>query len=270
MTEKLYEPLPDVDAYLERIGIAQSQSPTVEFLDELIDAHQHAVPFEDLDVYELHQSPSLGIADLFDKIVTRKRGGYCFELNALFNALLKALGYETQPTMGRVLIRPIPHPFVTHRANIVTIGEARYLADVGFGGPMPSFAPRIEDGAMRTERGQTFTLHRFDDYWWEVGFTGENHVDWRVLRFCEMPQQEHDFVPLSFYQAQNPESAFRLHRMANIKTADGANDLRDSTYTEFRNGQKTSWEVEDDALDELLAEKFGIANWQGAAKENAS
>lgn len=262
MTEKLYDPLPNVDAYLERIGIAQAQAPTADFLDELIDAHQHAVPFDDLDVYELHQNPSLGIADLFDKIVTRKRGGYCFELNALFNALLTALGYKTQATMGRVLIRPIPHPLVTHRANIVTIGESRYLADVGFGGPMPSFAPLIEDGATRTERGQTFTLHRADDYWWEVGFTGDNHEDWRVLRFCEMPMQEHDFIPLSFYQAQNDQSAFRLHRMVNIKTPSGAYDLRDSTYTEFRDGQKTSREVEDAELDQLLAEKFGIRNWR--------
>ena len=263
MTEKLYEPLPNVDAYLERIGITRAQAPTAEFLDELIDSHQHAVPFEDLDVFELHRTPSLGIADLFDKIVTHKRGGYCFELNALFNALLKALGYETQPTMGRVLIRPIPYPHVTHRANIVHIGGARYLADVGFGGPMPSFAPLIEDGATRTERNQTFTLHRADDYWWEVGFTGENHDDWRVLRFCEMPSCEHDFVPLSFFQAQNPESAFRLHRMANIKTVDGANDLRDNVYTEFRSGQKTSREVESAAdLDQLLAEKFGIRDWR--------
>ena len=259
MSEKLYEPLPDVDAYLSRIGVARPGAPTADFLDELIDAHQHAVPFEDLDVYERHIAPSLGIADLFDKVIVRKRGGYCFELNALFNALLKALGYQTQPTMGRVLIRPVPYPHVTHRANIVRIGEARYLADVGFGGPMPSFAPLIEDGATRTERGQTFTLHRADDYWWEVGFTGDNHDDWRVLRFCEMPSCEHDFEPLSFFQAQNPQSAFRLHRMANIKTPEGANDLRDNVYTEFRGGAKVSREVEDGpALEQLLADKFGI------------
>jgi len=258
MSEELYEPLPDVDAYLARIGIEQAKEPTTAFLDELINAHQHAVPFDDLDVYELHRTPSLGIGDLFDKVVVRKRGGYCFELNALFNALLKALGYKTQPTMGRVLIRPIPYPHVTHRANIVTIEDARYLADVGFGGPMPSFAPLIEDGATRTERGQTFTLHRFDDYWGEVGFAGENHDGWRVLRFCEMPSSEHDFVPLSFIPAQSPASAFRLHRMANIKTADGAYDLRDNVYTEFHGSEKTSREVEDAELPALLAEKFGI------------
>ena len=259
MTEKLYEPLPDVGAYLERIGIADPEPLTPEFLDKLIDAHQRAVPFDDLDVYEFQMNPSLGIADLFEKIVVRKRGGYCFELNALFNSLLLALGFQTQPVMARVLLRPIPHPLVTHRANIVTIGEERYLADVGFGGPMPNFAQLMRDGASRTDRGQTFTMHAVDDYWWEVGFTGENHDDWRVLRVCEMPMGEHDFIPLSFYQSQNPASAFRMNRMANIKTPDGAYDLRNNTFTEYRNGEKAVVELEDEAqLDQLLREKFGI------------
>ena len=263
MSERLYEPLPSVDGYLARIGIAQAEKPTTAFLDKLIDAHQHAIPFEDLDVYELHRNPSLAIADLYDKIIVRKRGGYCFELNALFNALLVALGYETQPAMGRVLTRPNPYPLITHRATIVTIEGNRYLADVGFGGPMPNFAPCIADNASRTENGQTFTLHRADEYWWEVGYTSGNHDDWRVLRFCEMPMHEHDFIPLSFYQAQNEQSAFRLHRMVNIKTAEGANDLRDSTYTEFRGSEKTTREITDEAqLDQLLAEKFGIVDWR--------
>lgn len=263
MSETLYEPLPDANAYLARIGIDRAQEPTAAFLDMLIDAHQHAVPFEDLDVYELHGDISLGIADLFDKIVVRNRGGYCFELNALFNALLVALGYETQPVMGRVLIRPNPYPLITHRANLVRIDGKRYLADVGFGGPMPSFAPLVEDGASRTELDQTFTLHRADEYWWEVGYTSDNHDDWHVLRFCEMPVGEHDFLPLSFYQAQNDQSAFRLHRMANIKTADGAYDIRDDVYTEFHGNEKTERTIEGaEDLDRLLAEKFGIVAWR--------
>lgn len=263
MTEELYRPLPDLDAYLARIGIDEAAPPTREFLDTLIYAHQHTVPFDDLDVYEKQLAPSLGVADLFDKIVRRKRGGYCFELNALFGALLRALDYDVQPCMARVLLRPIPHPLVTHRANIVTIEGKRYLADVGFGGPMPTFAPLIEDGATRTEAGHTFTLHKIDGYWWEVGYQGSKEDERRVLRFCEMPVEEHDFVPLSFYQAQFPDSAFRLHRMVNIKTPDGALDIRDMIFTEFTADGKVSREIENAAeLDRLLAEEFGIVDWR--------
>ena len=262
MSEELYEPLPDVSAYLERIGVKKRNEPTSGFLDELIFAHQCSVPFDDLDVYEHALVPSLGIPDLFDKIVIRKRGGYCFELNGLFAALLRALGYDVQPCMARVLFRPNPYPLITHRANIVTIGNDRYLADVGFGGPMPTFAPLIQEGATRTELGHTFVLNARDDYWWNVSYTGSSDEPRAVLSFCTMPVEEHDFVPLSFYQAQNPQSAFRLNRMVNIKTVDGAFDLRNSTFTIFKDGQKESREVDDAELDELLATTFGIRDWR--------
>ena len=259
MSEELYEPIPDLDAYLNRIGVAQVKEPTPEFLDELIYAHQHTVPFDNLDVCERDIVPSLGIADLFDKIVVRKRGGYCFELNALFGALLKALGFAVQPCMARVLLRPVPYPLISHRANIVTIDESRYLADVGFGGPQPTFAPLIEDGASRTESGQTFTLHQVEHSWWEVGYQGTKEEERFVLRVCTMRMGEEDFVPLSFFQAKYPQSVFRLNRMANIKTEDGAFDLRNNTYTVFAGRDKTVTEIEDEAeITRLLAEKFGI------------
>ena len=270
MYESMNQPIPDRTAYLKRIGLSVCPPVTPEGLNALVWAHQTHVPFEDLNTSWLKQPVSLEIPALYDKVVVRRRGGYCYELNALFTRLLLDLGFDARSVFCRVVRGRDFLPPCAHRAVVVALEGKLYFCDVGFGGPMPAGALPIEDGRAAVVRGEPFRIDRFDDYWWEVGFTGENHVDWRVLRFCEMPQQEHDFVPLSFYQAQNPESAFRLHRMANIKTADGANDLRDSTYTEFRNGQKTSWEVEDDALDELLAEKFGIANWQGAAKENAS
>ena len=262
MSEALYEPIPDIDAYLERIGILETKEPTPAFLDELIYAHQHTVPFDNLDVYAKGLTPSLAIADLFEKIVVRKRGGYCFELNALFGALLKALGFKVQPCMARVLIRPIPYPLISHRANVVTIDGKRYLADVGFGGPQPTFAPLVEDGASRTEDGKTFTLHRVAHTWWEVGYKGTKEEERPVLRVCTMAVGEEDFVPLSFYQSNFPESVFRNTRMVNIKTQDGAFDLRNSTYTVFAGNDKTSREITEDELDQLLEEKFGIVDWR--------
>lgn len=262
MSEELYQPLPDVGAYLKRIGIPQAKEPTQAFLDELIDAHQRHVPFDNLDVCEKAKTPSLGIADLYDKVVNRMRGGYCFELNALFAALLKAVGFEVQPCMARVLLRPMPYPLISHRANFVTIDHKRYLADVGFGGPMPPFAPLVEDGASRTVARQTFTLHKIDAYWWEVGYTGSKAEEQRVLRVCELPVGEEDFVALSFFQAQNPQSVFRLNRMANIKTESGAYNLRNNDFTEFCDGEKTTVEVPDEDLEALLEQKFGITDWR--------
>lgn len=263
MHEELYEPLPDVNAYLERIGIERAEAPTLEFLDTLVYAHQLTVPFENLDICEKGAVPSLGIADLFDKIVTRRRGGYCFEMNAAFGALLRALGFEVRPSQARVLLRPIANPIVSHRANIVTIDGQDYLVDVGFGGPMQPFALKLLDGYAQGALGQTFTAHKHGEHWWDIGFTGSTDEEKIVLRACALPSEEHDFVPLSFFQSLNPESVFRTSRRANVRTEDGAHDLYNMTYTHFANGERTVRELETaEELDNLLAETFGIVNWR--------
>ena len=262
MSEELYEAIPDVEAYLARIGVERPRALTLEELDALVFAHQRAVPFEDLDVCEKAQIVPLGIRTLFDKVVVRRRGGYCFELNALFGALLKALGFEVRPCMARILIRPAPHPLVSHRANIVTIEGAEYLVDVGLAGPQPSFALRLEDGFSRAGEGQEFFVRRHDNYWWDVSYRGTKEEERAVSRVCAMPVGEEDFIPLSFYQAGNPESVFRTTRIVNIRTADGAVNLRGTKLTVFAAGEKSEREISADELDRVLEEHFGIADWR--------
>ena len=120
-------PLPDMAAYLHRIGIREDMlKPTKENLDRLIYAQLTHVPFENLTVYREKACPNLEIPALFDKIVTRRRGGYCFELNALFYALLQAVGYDVYPVACRIrygfdMLRPL-----SHRASVVTIDGKKY------------------------------------------------------------------------------------------------------------------------------------------------
>ena len=95
MYEELYAPLPDAAAYLNRIGLAkETPEPTAQWLDRLVHAQLTHIPFDAMDVWGRGDTPSLAIDDLFDKIILRRRGGYCFELNSLFCAFLKALGYD--------------------------------------------------------------------------------------------------------------------------------------------------------------------------------
>ena len=83
--EKLYAPIPDTDAYLSRIGFDGKAEPTFDCLKKLMSCHLAAVPFENLDVYHGGIEPSLETDAMFEKIVTNRRGGYCFELNGLFS-----------------------------------------------------------------------------------------------------------------------------------------------------------------------------------------
>ncbi len=263
MNDGAYLPLPDLDAYLDRIGISKAEDPTPDFLDKLIYAHQCTVPFENLDVYEKHLEPSLAIPDLFDKIVTRKRGGYCFEMNGLFVALLKAAGFDVYPGMARVFLRPDPHPILSHRVSIVRFSNTLRVADVGFGGPMPGFAPIIADGFTRTEHGQTFTIRAHSEHWWDVRYTNSDGVESVVLRICTVPSEESDFLALSYFQSQWPESTFRTRRLANIRTECGSRSLINSSYTEHNNGDVTTRELADDSsIDQVLSEKFGIVGWR--------
>ena len=263
MNDGAYLPLPDRDAYLERIEIECVRDLTPAFLDELIYAHQTHIPFEDLDVYEKHLEPSLAVADLFDKIVLRKRGGYCFEMNGLFAALLRDLGFDVQAGMARVYLRPDPHPIISHRVSFVRFGDEFYMADVGLGGPMPGFALRVEDGFTRTGHGQTFTMRAHSEHWWDMFYTHSDGEESLVLRVCTLPSEECDFLALSYFQSQFPHTSFRTRRLANIRTENGSRALTDLTYTEHASGQVTTMEIEDDRhLDQVLADKFGIRDWR--------
>ena len=84
MYELTYQPLPDVDAYLARMNYTGSREVCLQTLNDLIYTHQCNVPFENLDCCDYHIPVSLEIDHLFEKVVLKRRGGYCFELNGIF------------------------------------------------------------------------------------------------------------------------------------------------------------------------------------------
>ena len=94
MYEALYAPIPDAEAYARRIGAPWPITPDLPTLDQILYAHQRNVPFENLESYAKGVVPSLEIPALFDKLVTRRRGGYCFEVNALMNQVNGAIMTE--------------------------------------------------------------------------------------------------------------------------------------------------------------------------------
>ena len=95
-----------------------------------------------------------GKKDIYEKIVVRKRGGYCFELNKLFYELLKSLGFRAIPVAVRILWNREEIPPVLHRATLVTLEDGIYYCDVGYGGPGPKKPIRLEDGIHRERNGE--------------------------------------------------------------------------------------------------------------------
>ena len=124
----------DVTAYLDRIGATRPVDEDAAALRDLHRAHQQAVPFENLSIH-LGEPISLAGHDLIGKIVDRRRGGFCYELNGAFALLLEALGYRVVRAAARVYGRGHLGPPFAHLVLLVSTpdGGGPWLADVGFG-----------------------------------------------------------------------------------------------------------------------------------------
>jgi N-hydroxyarylamine O-acetyltransferase len=145
------------DAYLDRLGAARPASPDAAALRALHRRHQVAVPFENLSV-TFGEEILLEEDALHDKIVARRRGGFCYELNGLFAALLRHLGFEVTLHAARVFDGDRPGIPFDHMALWVRAGDgSRWLADVGFG--RHSVHPlRLEDRTDQADAGGAFRL----------------------------------------------------------------------------------------------------------------
>jgi len=244
------------EAYLERIGYTGSRELTGSTLDGLIKAHIGSVPFENLDIYEWHQVPSLEEADLYEKIVGRHRGGYCFEQNTLFGALLDALGFPVYPIVVRLLGGPGPLRPYAHKGLIVSAEGRNWYCDVGFGGPGPKGVVEIREGEQEvggilfrgTMRPENFLIERLDgDVWTEV------------MYFAERPIEPCDFLPLNFYTAREEHSYFLTDRMLNLTLPNGSKALTGTHFTLRENGKVTERDVTTkEELEQLMREEYGI------------
>src|SRR6516162_8458964 len=141
----------DLNGYFDRIGYRGVAEPNLDVLRGLVTAHTQTIPFENLD-------PLMGVAvddlspeALTDKLVRRRRGGYCYEHNGLLGYVLAEVGFRVRRLAGRVTwMRPPDAPISarTHTVLAVTFpgSHGSYLVDVGFGGPTPTSPLRIETG----------------------------------------------------------------------------------------------------------------------------
>ncbi len=266
MYSKYYEPLPDADAYLARIGMQRPTKLTKEYLDALVFAHQCTVPFENIDICERGKSVSIATQDLYNKIVVNKRGGYCFELNGLFVLLLRALGFDAYSCPCRVMMGPAsekePGP-VMHRGTIVNLDGKKLFCDVGFGGPMPHGSVEIVDGVKQIQRGDTFWFDRIDEYWWILKReavdpeTGEQTAA-NTLCISTGKWEPVDYLFANQACSEGPEAFFGKMAMVNLCYEDGHASLNDHTLTVMQNGERIVREISKDELYDVLAEYFNL------------
>jgi N-hydroxyarylamine O-acetyltransferase len=246
----------DVDAYLERIGYRGALAPTAETLRRLHVAHLLTVPFENLSIHA-GEPVVLDDESLFDKVVGRRRGGFCYELNGLFAALLRALGFHVEMLSARVANREgVFGPEFDHMALLVTL-EERWLADVGFG---DSFVePLLVD--ERAEQTQGARAFRFEEDGGRLVLLRRDAGGaWEPqYRFGLEPHAFADYADMCRFHQTSPESHFTRGRVCSRLTSDGRVTLSGARLITTTGGERLERELTDEAeYTAALLEHFGI------------
>ena len=244
-----------LNAYLKRIGLPDPGAPDVAGLRRLHAAHAEAIPFENLDVL-LGRGIHLDLDRLRRKLVDQRRGGYCFEQNSLFLAVLREIGFTVEPMEARVRAGAGSLLPRTHMVLEVDVSGERWLADVGFGGEGPR-----EPVPMRGENPA-----RFAGLSYRVVNEGELRVlqmrgdaDW-ADQYAFLPQPVHpvDFKVSNWFTSTYPESPFVTTLTAQRAARDIRYVLRYPTYTEIRDSTRRTRAIGRGELMPLLRDVFLI------------
>lgn len=244
-----------VDGYLERIKCDFEVRPTLRYLRKLHRNHLLHIPFENLDIH-VGNEIILDIRKIYDKVINKLRGGFCYELNGLFCHLLWSLGFEAKMISARVLGSDgSTPPEFDHLAIIVTIDDKEWLADVGFGRSFLSpkeMAPGIAQvdynsyyKIMHSPIDDSFTLLASKDSFQYK----EEYI------FSDVERQYVEFVGMCQYHQTSPESKFTQKKVVTMAKPDGRVTLTDSKLIVTKLGERHESDI-------LNMDEFKVKLWE--------
>lgn len=260
--------------YLRRIDHSGPVDATVETLRRLHALHRETFLFENLSI-QAGGGVSVALGDIERKFIDQKRGGYCFEHNTLFAAVLRECGFETAALLGRVRRGPPATWRRTHMVLRVTArterevsaerggnaalaerGDNVWLADVGFGAISLIEPIQLFDGSTSHQRGLMYTLRRDHDLW-VLSMTDATGVQ-DLYEFSDEPQTEGDVEVANHFTSTHPESIFR--KSLTIQGVRGADRtiLRSGVITRYVNGVLEESPIERADLRRHARDLFGI------------
>lgn len=250
---------PFLIAYLARIGMQQPVSVDIDTLRALHLQHNASIPFENIDVV-LPREIQLDDQSVADKLVSARRGGYCFEQNGLFERVLREVGFNVRSVLGRVILANPPQmPPRTHRLILVELSGERWIADVGFGGQTLTAPIRLIAGVEQaTPHGLYRLMSEGND--WVLQF--RHHEHWQSMYHFDLATQYFtDYVMGNFWSAHWPQSHFRHHLLMCRHLPDGGKlTLTNFHFTHWQGTQAIEQINLPDAaaLYELMKERFGL------------
>jgi N-hydroxyarylamine O-acetyltransferase len=246
----------EIDAYFRRIEYDGPREPTPEVFERLHLAHVGHIPFENLDIL-LGRPILLDLESLSKKLVANQRGGYCFEQNTLYAAVLEELGFQVQRLAARVRMGATSVLPRTHMLLCVEIGVESWLADVGFGASGLLRPIRLVSGAVSRQFAWTYRLVEESGLWILQGLQNDAWQD--MYAFTQEPQFPVDYEMANHYTSTHPTSRFVQTLTAQLSTPEARYTLRGREIIVEKGTEVRQQTIEDDeALLEVLALPFGL------------
>ena len=246
----------DADRYLERVNYSGDIKPTEDGLEAVHRSQYHSIPFENFDIL-LGRGISLEPSTLFDKLVKRPRGGYCFELNGLLLMALAAFGFDARALLARVHLTGTPSGR-GHQIALVMIRGRQWITDVGFGHQCLRAPIPLELDQPVSQDGQTFQIT-------DAGHFGNMlqtliEEKWQDLYSFDLGHViAADIAYGNHYTSTNPDSFFTFARVAALPLSTGAITLFDQTLKiSTPDGEQVQELPEGQAYIDALKTHFGI------------
>jgi len=247
-----------LQAYLERIGYGGAIESSIENLRAIHRAHMMSVPFENLDIH-VGRWIVLDEERLYQKIVNERRGGFCFEQNGLFYAMLGEMGYEVIRVEANVRHGDGSYGEVrmNHMGLLVNLGGKRWIADVGFGDSFTEplevdnpYPQRIGNEQFKIEHDET------TGYYWYLNDGDEWEIQYR---FFFEAHELGDYEAACHYMQTSPNTHFTQKRVCSKATTEGRVSLSDLRLIERVGGVRTENMLADEVeLEAILWERFGV------------
>jgi len=247
-----------------RIGLVYTPGMpcTFETLASVQRAFQYTVPYENLDI--IRRVPlSLDYSDLFEKIVTNHRGGYCFEINGFLGEVYRSLGYSVVEYMARYLRGETEIPMRRHRVlGVTSVDGSTYICDAGIGQSAFREPLKMQEGFVSEQYGEIYRVTKDDFYGWVI--SDFHKGEWRPFYgFTEEPQLNIDYVMPSFWCEHAPESPFTSAEMFSIKTDTGRITLDSNIFHIFDGDSVTEKYLNEEEVKEVYSKYFGLPYYEG-------
>jgi N-hydroxyarylamine O-acetyltransferase len=247
----------DIQAYLNRIKFINKPHIDFDTLKELHKNHVFEIPFENLDIhYKLLFD--LQIENIYQKVIADHRGGFCYELNYIFNVLLNELGFRSRIISSRIFTENGDRgPDYDHMSIAIDIDDRTYLGDVGFGDlflqPL-----EIKEGIQNDGRN-FFKIEKFgpQKFKLSMSFDGIDFEQKYTFTLTTVPIES--FYEICRDKQTNPASYFVKNTICTKPTVSGRITLFNSKLIEKRNGERIDVSISsDDELRKALKASFGI------------